>query len=130
VDVIFNNLANKIASKRKLNKKKIIVKVGPVGASKILFALRPNVFPPWDTPICKELKYTMSGEGYVIYLKDVQNHLLTLNRECHSSKISINNLPVILKREKSSLPKLIDEYNWITITKKINPQQLINLMKK
>ena len=123
----FDNLATRRASIRIRENEEIKVNIGSVGAAKILFAIRPKVFPPWDTPICKALRYKMTGEGYLKYLKDVQEHLLKLKEECKSRNQSIHDLPRIVDRDISSLPKLIDEYNWITITQNINPQELIAL---
>lgn len=126
----FDDLATRRASIRIRDNEEIIVNIGSVGAAKILFAIRPKVFPPWDTPICKALRYKMTGEGYLRYLKDVQVHLLKLKEECKFRKQTIYDLPRIVNRDISSLPKLIDEYNWITITQNINPQELISLAKE
>ena len=60
---LFNSLANTKISERNNNNKLISVSVGAVGAAKILFALRPNVFSPWDKPIYKHLKYHSTGES-------------------------------------------------------------------
>lgn len=129
VEEYFNDLLKRRASIRIRDNEEIIVTVGAVGAAKTLFAIRPNIFPPWDNPICKALGYNMNGEGYQKYLKDVQEHLLKLKKECKSRNQSIYDLPRIVDRDISSLPKLIDEYNWITITQDINPQELIELSK-
>jgi len=103
--------------------------VGPVGAAKTLFALRKNMFPPWDNPIIKKLDFSANGEGYINYLLRVKEELLNLREECKKQGVDIKQLPQILNRQHASLVKFIDEYFWLTITRKCNPQKIINLTK-
>lgn len=104
--------------------------VGPVGAAKILFALRPNVFAPWDNPIMKSLGHKGIGKGYFDYIVGIKGILLGLSEECKTKGLSIFNLPSFIERTKSTLPKLIDEYYWVTITNKFDPDSICKIAHK
>jgi hypothetical protein len=41
-----------------------------------------------------------------------------------------NILPKKLNQEKSTLVKMIDEYYWITITKKLNTKEMMDILLK
>jgi len=114
---IFDDLSNRFASNRKIKNKIIEVRIGPVGAAKILFALRPNLFSPWDTPIYNHLKSEGNGSGYIMYLREIQENLKYLKIESERKSINWANIFTYLNREHNSHPKLIDEYFWVTITK-------------
>ena len=61
------------------------VTFGSTGAAKIMYAVRPSLFPPWDAPIRKQLKYDGSSESYCKFLKKVQeelNNLITDAARC------------------------------------------------
>jgi hypothetical protein len=93
------------------------VTYGPTGAAKTLFAIRPLAIPPWDEPI--RLRLERQGiRSFRAYLAKVANQLRTLSAE---AGVSVQDLPVLVGRDASSPPKLIDEYNWIVITRGINP---------
>lgn len=124
---IFDLLKDSYASTDKRGTEKTF---GPVGAAKTLFALRKNMFPPWDNAIMKELKLTPDGEGYIKYLFHVKQKLLNLKIECDKNNIDLKQLPIILNSKYSSLVKLIDEFFWLTITKKFKPQELLDRIKK
>lgn len=112
---LFNSLANKRASVRRTKTGRSNVRVGATGAAKILFAIRPDVFPPWDDPIRTEGGY-LGPMGFARFLKDTKRLVLDLKRRCEGSNIPIENLPTVLNRPRSSVPKLIDEYYWVTVT--------------
>lgn len=103
--------------------------VGPVGAAKALFALRRNVFPPWDNPIADHLGFTKNGAGYTEYLVYVREEILKLKVECDKLKIELDDIPRIFKRPNITLVKLIDEYLWLTITRGFDPKAIIELIK-
>lgn len=125
---IFNRLRDTKISERYNSASE--VNVGPVGAAKILFALRPNFYSPWDRPICQSKGYQLDGADYIKYLKDIQKILYELKNECIENGLTINDLIKITNRPISSITKLIDEYNWVTITKQCNPHDIIELIKK
>lgn len=90
--------------------------VGPTGAAKILHALRPLALPPWDDPIRDGLRYDRSRRGYLLFLRDVQKQVRDLEAEASSLGMPAAQIPAALGRPASSLPKMIDEYYWVTIT--------------
>ena len=118
---MFDDLANRKASVKNRGNKRIEVRIGPVGTAKILFALRPNLFSPWDTPIYKKFRLNGDGSGYVSYLTKIQKELRELRDSLNDTKLTWENLFNYLEKRHNSYPKLIDEYYWITITKKCDP---------
>jgi hypothetical protein len=94
------------------------VTYGPVGAAKTLFALRPNICPPWDNYTLRELGLGYSGASYCEYLRLVLSNLKTVSIQ---AGIQIAELPALVSRANSTPPKLIDEYYWTTITRRFIP---------
>ncbi|HTN81852.1 MAG TPA: hypothetical protein VMK16_19445 [Acidimicrobiales bacterium] len=91
-----------------------IVTVGATGAAKLLHALRPKVLPPWDDPIRAALGLDGSRDSYLTYLERVQHDVRSI--EAEAAARGITNVPAALGRPTSSLPKMIDEHYWITLT--------------
>ena len=94
------------------------VPVGPTDTAKILFALRPNALVPWDEPMRAHFRLEGSGQDYGQYLRKVQGELQELWKDCGALGIPFQSLPARLGRPHSSLAKLVDEYFWVTITRK------------
>ena len=94
------------------------VTYGATGAAKTLFALRPNAIPPWDDPIRAALGASGDLGSFRVYLTNVSTQLLSLAAEAGRP---VSDLPVMVGRPDSTPPKLIDEYNWIVITKGLHP---------
>jgi len=94
------------------------VTYGPTGAAKTLFALRPNVFPPWDDPIRVHGGYGAGAAGLLAYLLDVARSLRELSAE---AGVPVSDLPGLVGRPGSSPPKLIDEYHWVVVTRGCPP---------
>jgi len=90
--------------------------VGPTGASKILFAFREEICPPWDGAMRKKWGYSGNAESYNKFLEDTKNTLVQLKGECSRHGFTLNELPGRLGRQQSSLIKLLDEYNFVVIT--------------
>jgi hypothetical protein len=106
------------ASRRALPTGKVsTVTYGPTGAAKTLFALRPLAIPPWDEPIRLELE-RKGVHSFRAYLARVAEQLRSLSAE---AGVPVQDLPAFIGRPDSTPPKLIDEYNWIVITRGINP---------
>lgn len=124
---LFNNLSNRKVSVRKLKKKTSEVHVGPVGAAKTLFALRPNLFAPWDKPIYNEFKLKGNGSGYVSYLAKIKNELIVIKNEVVNNNLDWENIFSYLNKKHHSYPKLIDEYYWVTITNRCDPIVICNI---
>lgn len=99
------------------------VRVGPTGAAKILFAARPLAFPPWDDPIRAKLGYDNSRHSYCQYLVRVRQDVGELCSEGLRLGIAAQDIPTEVGRPRSTLPKLVDEYNWVTVTKGFLPPE-------
>ena len=123
---IFNNLSDRKAATRQRGDREIDVRIGPVGAAKALFALRPNLFSPWDTLIYNKFQLEGNGSGYVKYLSRVQNELKEIRNSLKDTNINWNGLFGYLKKRHRSHPKLIDEYYWVTITQGCDPLVIDN----
>ena len=117
----YAGLSQCLASKRTLRGSQSIVRVGPTGAAKILFAARPRALPPWDEPIRVKLGFDSSPRSYCDYLGTVRGQVRELISEAASFGVPAHNIPQEVGRPGSTLPKLIDEYNWVTITNGIQP---------
>ena len=127
---LFDNLSNRKVSVRKQKKRTSDVHVGPVGAAKTLFALRPNLFAPWDKTIYKEFKLKGNGSGYVSYLSKIKNELKNIRDELNRNNLKWENIFSYLNKKHCSYPKLIDEYYWVTITNKCDPLKIENIYNK
>lgn len=94
------------------------VTYGATGAAKTLFALRPDAIPPWDDPIRAAIKASGDLGSFRVYLTSVSTQLRSLADEAGRP---VSALPALVRRPDSTPPKLIDEYNWIVITKGLHP---------
>lgn len=118
-------LRDSIASTRLLpGGRKSSVTYGPTGAAKTLFALRPNLVPPWDDQIRDELKLDGGVASFGVHLTSVATQLRALAKE---AAVKVPALPALIGRPKSSPPKLIDEFNWVVITKGLRPPAVADL---
>lgn len=117
----YGDLERRRASMRLTKSGPIAVTFGPTAAAKILHAIRPKAFPPWDNPIRERLGYDRSPESYRKFLDSVQEHVRRLEEEASHLGISATDLPKLMKRPGSSIPKLVDEFYWVTITKECAP---------
>jgi hypothetical protein len=109
------------AGMRSRGSKSWAVTFGPTGAAKVLYALRPEVFPPWDDPIRKHLGYDGSAASYGHFLLGVQAEVRNLEAEAKRLGIKVRDIPRAVGRRTSSLPKLVDEYYWITVSGGFTP---------
>lgn len=117
----YADLSKCFASRRTRDGKQYDVQVGPTGAAKILFAARPKAFPPWDESIRDHFGFDGSRLSYSEYLRKVREHIKQLRSEADALGIPIETIPQEVGRPRSTLPKLIDEYNWVTATKGFLP---------
>jgi len=126
---IFETLSKKVASQRKSGNKFIIAKIGPTSVSKILFALRPKSLIPWDEKMRVFFHLTGNAEGYLDYLSIVINLCNELENQCKDNGFHLKNLPAKIGRRDITIPKLIDEYHWVTITRncKLPDKELVKV---
>jgi hypothetical protein len=127
--ILFDDLMNSQASIKVRSKSEIDITFGSVGAAKTLFGIRKHTFAAWDNAIIKELGTSNDGTGYCDYLIIVKEELLKLKEYCKKSQFNVKDLPMILDRPNTSLPKLIDEYYWVTITKGFIPSEITKLVR-
>ena len=119
VERAYAGLVVRTASYRKLSgDRKSQERVGPTGTAKILFALRPNALIPWDGAMRDEFDLDGSSHSYGKYLRKVRNDLEEVSRECNQNGFDLKDLPTRLGRSNSSITKLIDEYYWVTVTRR------------
>jgi len=123
---IFDDLKDRKAATRQQRDCKSNVRIGPVGTAKTLFALRPNLFSPWDTSIYQKFQLEGTGSSYVEYLSKVQNELREIRDNLKDIDVNWHELFGYLKKRHRSYPKLIDEYYWITITQGCDPLVIEN----
>ena len=114
----YADLKDQQASARVLTDGRISkVTVGATGAAKALHILRPRVLPPWDDPMRAALGHDGTREGYLAYLEGVRDDVRNLEAEAATFGIAAADIPRVLGRPASSLPKMIDEYYWVTLTR-------------
>jgi hypothetical protein len=109
----YGELTEKIASHRKGGP----VRVGATGAAKILFALRPGLLAPWDDPIRGHFGCDGSADSYLDFIRRTKGELGRLAEKCSQHGFHVVDLPARLGRPDATMPRLIDEYYWITITR-------------
>ena len=117
VDEAHNALAGHAAGKRKGKK----VCIGPTGASKILFALRPHALLPTDEVIRKKLCTDPNSYSYSRVIRRAMADVQDLAQQCRQHSLKLSDLPAKLGQKDATIPKLIDEYYWVTITRKCQP---------
>jgi hypothetical protein len=112
------------------DKLRTVRRVGPTTASKILHVLNPALFVMWDTAIRKHYsallgKKLSGGEDYVAFLGHMQKLGQSVARDLSSQQVFTENVETRLSRQLGydpplTLAKLLDEYNWVTIVKRVH----------
>jgi len=125
----YADISKCLASRRNRDGSLYDVQVGPTGAAKILFAARPRAFPPWDDPIRARFEFDGSRHSYCDYLVRVREQIRQLCSKAAKFGIPPDNIPLEIGRPRSTLPKLIDEYNWVTVTKRFLPPEPSDIAK-
>lgn len=118
VELAYASLVARTASRRRLhNGGETQVVIGPTGAAKILFVLRPMALIPWDDPIRERFHADGSARSYMSFLRIVKSNLEELSQACQTKGYKLTELPQLLGRPSSSVTKLVDEYFWVTISR-------------
>lgn len=125
----YDDLSQCRASLRTRNGNRYDVRVGPTGAAKILFAARPLAFPPWDDLIRAKCGYDGGRRSYCEYLVRVREQISEFCSEAAALGVAAQDIPREVGRPKSTLPKLVDEYNWVTLTKDFLPPEADEIAK-
>ena len=95
------------------------ISIGATAASKVLFAIRPRALMPWDEAIRAAFKCNGSSESYATYLKRIRNLTCHIRDLCRNKGFQIDELPHKLGRPNSTVLALVNEYIWITETRKV-----------
>ena len=69
----------------------------------------------------KRFRLKDTSDGYITYLKTVKDIILELEKECKQYGLEISELPAQLSSPNSTIPILIDEYHWFSISNNIKP---------
>ena len=126
---LYSALSQSTASYRIRELGKVRITVGPAGASKILFAVRPRAYIPWDDAIRKSLGYVGTGAGYVDYLRDVRDALKTLERNYPDGGLSLVELPSWLGKPDATVVAMVNAYLWIVHTRKLRTPSRKELLR-
>jgi hypothetical protein len=102
------------AARRSVQGREFDVAFGDTATAKLLFAIRPQVFPPWDETIRLAFGRPGGGDAYVRLLR---LSAAALDGLAGRLAVPVGDLPQVLGRPGSSPPKLIDEYLLIRIAR-------------
>jgi hypothetical protein len=102
------------AARRSVKGRDLDVAFGDTATAKLLFAIRPQIFPPWDEAI--RLAFGRPG-GADAYVRMLRLSAAALDGLARRLAVSVTDLPEILGRPGSSPPKLVDEFLLIRITR-------------
>jgi len=74
---------------------------------------------PWDEAMRKSFGYDGSPESYFEYLITIRNLTLHIGDLCRNKGFQIDDLPQKLGRPNSTVLALVNEYIWVTETRKV-----------
>ena len=121
-----------------------ITHIGPTGASKILHMLKPDLFVAWDRTIIEKYEKNGTPESYIDFLREMQSfgksilaakvdevqilsQRITNIYKSRREPLNENNWSVkledminYLKNYGKTLAKLLDEYNWVALSKGVS----------
>lgn len=115
----YGSLKDKMGAWRVRGGRKLEVNIGATAASKILFAIRPKALMPWDEAMRVAFKCDGSSESYSRYLKIIRNLTSHIGDLCRDKGFQIDDLPQKLGRPNSIVLALVNEYIWVTETRKV-----------
>ena len=102
------------AARRSVRGRDLDVAFGDTATAKLMFAIRPRVFPPWDETI--RLAFGRPG-GADAYVRLLRLSAAALDGLAARLAVGVSDLPDILGRPGSSPPKLVDEFLFVTIAR-------------
>lgn len=94
------------------------ISIGPTAASKILFAIRTEALMPWDEAMRSEFGCDGSKESYFKFLAEIRKLTDRVGEFCEANGFNISELPHEIDRNNSTVLELINEYIWVTVTRK------------
>ena len=116
---LYGSLKDETGAWRVRGRSKRKVHIGPTAASKILFAIRPKALMPWDEAMRVAFKCDGSPESYFEYLIEIRDLTLHIGDLCRNEGFQIDDLPQRLGRSNSTVLALVNEYIWVTVTRKV-----------
>jgi hypothetical protein len=109
------DLAARPAARRRHGDGEVDVTFGSTAAAKAMFALRPQVFPPWDEPMRSAFSWTgLDPSDYEAFLYMSKDALEGLARR---AGVPVSRLPEHLGRPDSTPARIVDEYLWMRLTR-------------
>jgi hypothetical protein len=115
----YDALRGSPAARRRVQGSDLDVAFGDTATAKLLFAIRPRVFPPWDEAI--RLAFGKPG-GSAAYVRMLRLSAAALEGLAGRLAAGVSELPEILGRPESTPPKIVDEFLLIRIAKSRRPQ--------
>jgi len=115
----YGSLKDRRGARRSRDGNESEVHIGPTAASKILFAIRPKALMPWDEAMRVAFDLDESSESYFEYLVEIRHLTLHIEDLCRNKGFRIDDLPRKVGRPNSTVLALVNEYIWITETRKI-----------
>ena len=115
----YGSLKDSMGAWRVRGGRKLEVHIGATAASKILFAIRPKALMPWDEAMRISFECNGSLKSYSIYLKTIRNLTSHIGVLCRNKGLQIDDLPKELGRPNSTVLALVNEYIWVTETRKV-----------
>jgi hypothetical protein len=113
----FDALASARVAARSIGGRDVDVRFGDTATAKTLYAIRPQAMLPWDAPIRLAFGWTRGGgAAYEELLRLAADALQALAARLGTPMAA---LPTALGRAESSPPKLVDEFLWVTVTRRI-----------
>jgi hypothetical protein len=113
----FDALAKAPVAARSVGGRDVEVRFGDTAAAKTLYAVRPQALLPWDAPIRLAFGWVRGGgTAYQELLRLAADALQALATRLSTP---VAGLPAALGRAESSPPKLVDEFLWVTVTRRI-----------
>jgi hypothetical protein len=110
-------LARSPAALRTSRGGEVPVSFGDTAAAKALFAIRPQAVPPWDEPMRRAFGWgRVDAEEYATFLAAVRGSLIGLTQRM---RVEPSELPAALDRPASSPVKIVDEFLWVRITRRL-----------
>lgn len=110
----YDTLRTAPAASRSVKGIDLEVSFGDTAAAKLMFAIRPRAFLPWDAQIRAAFGWAGGGAAYAQVLRLSAAALDGLARRL---AVPVGDLPALLGRPASSPPKLVDEYLLIRVTR-------------
>jgi hypothetical protein len=96
----------------------IDVRFGATTSAKAMYAIRPQAFVPWDDAIRRALGFGADADSYRRALARARAEVQEAARD---AGVPAGELPALIGRPLSTLPKLVDEHDIVRYTARHEP---------